>query len=63
MNTFQGPISGDLQQYAQRLSELACNLPDGDILEARRMLQGIFEATERVAGLEGEVRVSDGAPQ
>ncbi len=48
----QGPISGDLQQYARRLSELACNLPEGDILEARRMIQGIFDGIDRVVGLE-----------
>jgi hypothetical protein len=48
----QGPISDDLQQYAQRLSELAVNLPNSDILEARRMLQGIFDGIDRVAGLE-----------
>ena len=48
----QGPISGDLQLYAQRLSELVCKLPDGDFAEARRMLHGIFDGIARVAGLE-----------
>jgi hypothetical protein len=52
VSSAQGPISGDLQQYAQRLAELIQDLPAGNILEARRMLQGIFDGIERLEGLE-----------
>lgn len=47
-----GPISGDMRQHLQAVSEVICHLPDDAIAPARRSLMALFECLERVEGLE-----------
>ena len=47
-----GPVAGDMQLALQGLSELLTELPDGRIGPARRYMEALFYACERVAELE-----------
>lgn len=49
---YTGPISADMHQAIIELAALADFLPQEHAPQARQLLRGLLEATERVSGLE-----------
>ena len=49
---YTGPISGDMHQAIVELAVLAGGLPQDEAAQMNRLLHGLFDATERVSGLE-----------
>ena len=49
---YSGPISGDMHQAIVELAVLAGDLPQEQAAQMNQLLRGLFDATERVSGLE-----------